>query len=561
MTRKWLFGLLCCALFFTTGAQLDKTYRAERFDVEVTVQPDGSLNIEETVVFRFTGGPFSFVFRELPTDHTDGITGITAGVDGVAWPQGTGPGEVEISGRDPIRVEWHLPPTADTSQTFTLAYTQLGVVERGEEADVLNWQALPDEYEYEIDNSRLTINFPASGRLIGEPEITAGKAVVTTESDRAVFDMQNLSPGAPLVVRLSFAPGAFTGTPPAWQAQQESQSSRAWIWITASIAVLAGGFIALIQAARNNMRSVPKSNSYVQKPPLDLPPALAGYLANQSVSWQHALATLFDLAERGHITIEQIREKSMLRSADFSLTLLDRPDGLRPHESALLDLLFTDKAGVSRDTITMGKMSHLITSSRWKGYTHTLEDEAEQEGLTNPLVKGKQKKAIGWGVALLILAPVLLIAGALFDALFGMWPLLLMGAIAFIGFMAVIFGASYTKLSDKGFQYATAFEPFRRFLQDVSKNKTDLPDNTYYEAYLPYATGYGLANQWVKRMGESDDPRIPAYFRAAEADEAVNMASFIAVIMAASNSGGAAGAAAAGAAGAAAAGGGASGAG
>ncbi len=561
MTRKLLFGLLCCALFFTTGAQLDKTYRAERFDVEVAVQPDGSLDIEETVAFRFSGGPFSFVFRELPTDHTDGITGITAGVDGVTWPQGAGPGEVEISGRDPIRVEWHLPPTTDTTHTFTLAYTQLGVVERGTEADVLNWQALPDEYEYEIDSSRLTVNFPPSGQLIGEPEITAGSAVVTTEPGRAVFDMQNLSSGDPLVVRLSFAPGAFTGAPPAWQTQQEGQSSRAWIWITAALAILAGGFLALFRMARNNMRSVPKSNSYAQKPPLDLPPALAAYLANQSVSWQHALATLFDLAGRGHIAIEQTREKSMLRSADFSLTLLDHPNGLRPHESALLDLLFTDKSGKPHDVTTMGEMSRLITSSRWKKYTRTLEDEAEQEGLTNPLVKGKQKKAIGWGVALLILAPMLLIAGALFDSILGIWSLLLMGAVALIGFLAVIFGASYNKLSDKGFQYATAFEPFRRFLEDVSKDKASLSDDAYYEAYLPYATGYGLAEKWVKRMAKSEDPRIPAYFRAAEADEAVNMASFIAVIMAASNSGGAAAASAAGAAGAAAAGGGASGAG
>lgn len=561
MSRKWLFLLLCSALFFTTGAQLGKTYRAERFDVEVAVQPDGSLDIVETVVYRFTGGPFSFVFRELPTDHTDGITGITAGMDGMTWPQGTEPGEVEISGRDPIRVEWHLPPTSDTTHTFTLAYTQLGVVERGTESDVLNWQALPDEYEYEIDSSRLTINFPPSGRLMDEPEITAGAAVVTTEPGRAVFDMQNLSSGDPLVVRLSFAPGAFNGPPPTWQAQRESQGNRAWIWITAAVAVLIGGGLALIQAARNNMRSVPKSNSSTQKPPLDLPPALAAYLANQSVSWQHALATLFDLAGRGHIAIEQIREKSMLRSAEFILTLLDRPDGLRPHESALLDLLFTDKAGVPRDVITMSEMSRLITSSRWKGYTRTLEGEAEQERLTNPLVKGKQKKAIGLGVALLILAPLLLIAGALFDSLFGMWPLLLMGAVALIGFLAVIFGASYNKLSDKGFQYATAFEPFRRFLQDVAKNKADLQDKAYYEAYLPYATGYGLAEKWVKRMATSEDPRIPAYFRAAGADEAVNMASFISVIVATSNAGGAAGASAAGAAGAAAAGGGASGAG
>jgi len=561
MNRKWLLGLLCCALLFTMGAQIGRSYHAERFDVEVAVQPDGSLNVEETVAFRFSGGPFSYVFRELPTDHTDGITGISAGVDGVTWPQGTGPGEVEISGRDPIEVRWHLPPTADVTQTFTLTYTQLGVVERGNEADVLNWQALPDEYEYEIDSSRVTFLFPPSGRLLADPEITAGEAAVTTEANRVTFDMQNLSPEDPLVVRLRFAPGTFTGAPPTWQAQRETHNSRAGIWIGLAAIVLAGGLFALLRAANENIRSVPKANSYIMKPPLDVPPALAGYLANQTVGWHHALATLFDLAARGLVEIDQTREGSAWRSAKFSLTLLDRPAGLRPHEDALLDLLFTNKRGQPRDVVTMDEMNRLITSSRWKAFTKTLENEAETDWLLDPAVDGKRKRMVGLGLALMALAFVLFIATFLVSASFGMWPLIVVGVVFLLGFLAIIFGASYTKLSDKGMQYATAFEPFRRFLKDVSRDKADLPDTAYYEAYLPYATGYGLAQQWAKRMAKSDDPRIPTYFRAAETGDPINVASFVAVIAATSNSGGAAAASAAGAAGAGAAGGGASGAG
>ncbi|MCZ2114443.1 MAG: DUF2207 domain-containing protein [Anaerolineae bacterium] len=558
MLRKLLFGLLCCALFFTIAAQRGKAYRADRFDVEVAIQPDGSLNIEEKVTFRFTGGPFSFVFRELPTDHTDGIVNITAGADGMVWPQGTGPGQVEISGRNPIRIEWHLPPTSDTTQTFTLAYTQLGVVERGSTADILNWQALPDEYEYEIDGSRLTIHFPPAGKLTAEPKITVGNALVTTEPGRAIFDMQNLSPNDPLVVRLSFAPGAFVGEAPAWQTQRETQNSRAWIWIASAAAILLGGFLALFGAARNNIHAIPKANSYVQKPPVDLPPALAGYLATQSVGWQHALATIFDLAGRGFIEIEQVREKSLWRSAEFTMTLLKYPEDLRLYEDALLDLLFTDKHGAPREVITLSEMGRLITSSRWKAYSHALEEEAKLEGLVDPTVKGKRNKMIGVGIALTLLSPLIIIGMGLFFSATGLWPLLLFGAISLLGVVAIILGSAYTRLSDKGMQYATAFDPFRRFLKDVTKKKTGMPDPTYFEIYLPYATAYGLAQQWAKRMAESDDPRIPAYFRAAETGEPMDMGAFIAVIVATSSHGGAAGA---GSAGAGAAGGGASGAG
>lgn len=559
MTRKIVFALLVCALFFTLAAQSDKSYRAERFDVDVQVQEDGSLLVEETVMFNFTGGPFSFVFRELPTDQTDGITDIQAGVDGMVWPGGSGPGEVEITGRNPIEVVWHLSPTADAVHTFELSYRMLGVVRRGDNMDVLDFQPLPDEYDYAIDTSRTSINFPVGASLAAAPELRAGDAIVTTAPESVTFDMQGLSPGDPLVVRLSFAPGAFNVAAPMWQAQRDAQNSKAWIWFVLGAIILAGGLLAFWRAARPYSRSVPKANSYLYKPPLEIPPALAGYLANATISWNHGLATLFDLAARGLVEIEQIREKTTWRAPEFAITLQERPQGLRPHEQALVDLLFIDKNGEEQDVVTLSDMGRLITSSRWKGFTSVLEEEAMDNGLADPAAKERQKRLVGWGVVITLLALPLFIAAFLLRDAFGLWTLIAVVAVAFVGIIGLIMAAAISPLSDKGYQYATAFEPFRRLLKDVTKGKTTLPDLTYYHAYLPYATAYGLAEPWVKDQAKSDFQDVPAYFRAAESSGA-EMAAFIAVISAASNSGGSA-AAAAGAAGAASAGGGASGAG
>lgn len=559
MKRKLWLCLLCCGLLLTMAAQAGKSYRAERFDVDVQVQADGLLRVDETVTFNFIGGPFSFVFRELPTDHTDGIAGIQAGVDGAPWPNGDGPGEVEITGSNPINVTWHLSPTSDVTRTFDLTYDLLGVVRRGEEADVLNFQALPDEYEYAIDSSRVTVHFPPGGQLIGEPDVRAGDATVITESDRVTFEMQNLSPGDPLVVRLAFAPGAFTSAPPAWQAEQESRNSLAWIWFVLGAIILGGGTLAFWRAGRPYLRTVPKATSYLYKPPLELPPALAGFLTNHSINWNHGLATLFDLAARGFVAIDQVREKSLFRSAEFTLTRLEQPAELRPHEQALMGLLFTDKKG-ERDVIKLSEMGQLITSSRWKEYTDALKQEADQEGLTDPSARQRQKRLIIWGTLAALLAMPLFIAAYLLSDLFGMWTLITVGAVSIAGIIGLIIAASLSLLSNKGYEYATAFEPFRRLLTDVAKGKTDLPDPTYYHAYLPYATAYGQAVPWVKNQSKSDYQAVPEYFRAAEATNSAAMAAFIVVISTASSSGGSAGAAA-GAAGAGAAGGGASGAG
>jgi len=561
MTRKFLLPLLFVALLFSIAAQDDKSYSADRFDVDVAAQTDRSLLVEETVAFRFVGGPFSFVFRELPTDHTDGITDIVAGVDGVPWPQGTGPGQVEITGRNPIVITWHLSPTSDTVQNFTLSYRALGVVRMEDDADVLDWQALPDEYEYDIASSTVTVAYPAGATRQGEPEVTAGKAEAAAGDGQVVFTQGNLSSGDPLVVRLNFAPGSFAGAPPAWQAQREVQNSRGWIWIFAAVVTLVGGLIAVFAAARPYQHTVRKANSFLHKPPMEMPPALAGWLFNQTISWQHGLATLFDLAERGLITIEETAEKKWYQSNQFAISLLDKPGDLHPHERALLDLLFTDKHGTPHDTISMSDMGALITSSRWKKFTESLEGEAEAQGLISREAKERGKRMMIWGGVLMILMVPLGAVVLLLGSFFGGWPLLFGGTIFLVGLFALLFGATLSPLSDRGLKLAETFDPFRRFLDQAGKGKIDVPDPAYYEAYLPYATAFGQAQPWVRQQSKSGYNVVPAYFRALSDDGGANMAVFIVAITAASNSGGSASASAAGAAGAGAAGGGASGAG
>ena len=562
MSRRLLLPILLVALLLSIAAQDGKSYSADRFDVDVAAQDDGALLVTETVAFRFVGGPFSFAFRELPTDHTDGITNIVAGVDGVPWPEGTGPGQVEISGGNPIRIEWHLSPTSDVVQDFTLSYQVLGVVRRGEQADVLDWQALPDDYDYDIASSTVTVRYPAGMTRQGEPEVLAGKADFAAGGNQVVFTQGNLSAGDPLVVRLSFPPGSFVGAPPAWQTQQEAQNRWSWAWIAAAVATLVGGLAAIFAGMRGFAQTTRKTDSLLHKPPADIPPALAGWLFNQSITWPHGLATLLDLAGRGVVAIDEATEKKWYRSADFLITLLKQPTDARPHERALLDLLFTDRSGAPQDAVKMSDMGRLITSSRWKTYTESLEAEADAQGLISAEAKGRRNRFLVWGVMLLFLALAVLLLTFLVGSMFGFWPFVLAAAVALLGLVAFIAGAAISPLSDRGAKLAETFAPFRRFIEQVSRGKMDVPDPAYYEAHLPYAAAFGYAVPWVKKQVDEGYSAVPAYFHALNADDGSHIAVWLVAVTAATNSGGSASpASGAGAAGAGAAGGGASGAG
>ncbi len=217
MWRKLIaFMLFFGALLISVPSAFaqEKSYSADRFDVDVVVHSDGSLLVTETVVFTFVGEPFTFVFREIPTSKTDGVEIMAASVDGRFYPQGTDAGQVEIDPGSNIRVTWHMEPTANSTRTFVLEYRMLGVVRQEDGADLLRYQPLPDEFEYGIDNSTVTVTYPSSADMLETPSVTAGEAQVDRTSNVVTFSRQNIEPDQTLIFNMRFAEGSLMRRPP-----------------------------------------------------------------------------------------------------------------------------------------------------------------------------------------------------------------------------------------------------------------------------------------------------------------------------------------------------------
>ena len=217
--------MVLCLTIGVTQAQ-DKSFGASRFDVDMTVEEGGSLLVKETVVFDFASGPFTFVFRELPLDHTDGISILEATVDGLVYPIGANPEQAEISMGNPMRITWHLKPTSSSSHIVTLTYRAYGVVRQEKGSDALHWQALPDEYEYFIGESETIVHYPAYTSLIADPALLAGTAVINQSPNQVTFTAQNLQPNSPLVLQMDFKEGSLISAPPDWQVEQQAAAER-----------------------------------------------------------------------------------------------------------------------------------------------------------------------------------------------------------------------------------------------------------------------------------------------------------------------------------------------
>jgi uncharacterized membrane protein len=281
-----------------------------------------------------------------------------------------------------------------------------------------------------------------------------------------------------------------------------------------------------------------------------------------SPSWHHALGTLFDLANRGIVAIDEMADQKWYQGKDFRIRLLERPTGLWPHEQALLDLLFEDNKGNRLDSIRLSQLSSNVTISRWKTFSESLKAELKSADLWSKEREVTRKKFFIIGIVCLILMVVGVPLIVILVDQTAVWSLVLLLALALVSIAWIIVGSIIPVWSETGAAMAADWEPFYRYIRQVGRGKVARGQMNEFEQYLPYAAAYGQLDPWVKRFKKEGWTAPPTYFHALKGAGTDSMALFVVMAHSVGSSGSSAAVAGgAGAAGGGAAGGGASGAG
>jgi len=559
MVQQLLLSFVALSLLFSPwSGPAAKSYSADRFDVDVAVQDDGSLLVTERLTLRFVGGPFTYVYRHLPAEYTDGIDVISASVDGVPLSEGKEAGQVEITGRDPVKVTWHFAPTSDSTHTFDLTYRVWGVVRQESDADVLIWQALPAEYEYSIAASTIRVTYPGTVSLLGAPEVQKGVATIEQDANTVTFDARDLKPNSTLIVALRFGAGSLIDAPPQWQTRGASGDRGGIVFamigsiVTAVVIVL---LVVFVNHAR--MPSSARGEAPLTQPPSDLSPALAGVLmregsVNATWAWPYALGTCFDLAQRGVIAIEETPRRSWLQGRDFIFRFEASHSALRPHERGVIEMLFREKSGFQSEARLSKLQGNLY--SRLKPFTEALKSECESLGFFGAERQRRRGALLLWGLILTFLGMGLIIAAAVLVGTLGALPLFVAIGISFLGIALLIASASLSPLTEDYQQTAREWKSFAKYLGDVTRGRNTLVHRDQFEGYLPYAAAFGMAESWARYLKKHEDVEVPAWFCALAADDGGHSA-FVAMMAASgsastSSAAGAGGAAGGGASGA-----------
>jgi uncharacterized membrane protein len=535
------------ALFALSGrAAAQASEQIHGYDVNLTIQPDGTLQVTETIDYDFGDAPHHGIFRDIPhrftyDDTNDRIMPISD-VSVTATPAGT-PTDVKVTndgGVTHIRIG-DPDRTITGRHVYTINYTVEGALNGFPDHDELYWNAIGADWSVPIGEARAHVQAPAD---ISQAVCFAGPDGSTLPCDRIVVDASSstatqdgLSPYEGLTVVVALPKGAVS-PPPApilderWSLSRAFSHGPAELGLAGAVLVLGVGWLSWLGWRVGRDREAigsPVDSAYPgpdaseqpvplgggpqwpveYTPPDGLRPGQVGTLVDEVANPVDVTATIVDLAVRGYLRIEEIPKEGLFGKTDWKLVRLKSGEDLLSYERLLLTGLFEDAEDLGDGTSSV-LVSQLKTKfvSRLQRVQRALYDDAVKRGWFS---QRPDKVRVTWaarGVGLTILG-----AAALVFAIWGTH--LAFAALAFllIGIALIVAAHWMPRRTAKGTGLVRRVKGFREYMDAAETEPSKFAEraNLFYE-FLPYAVVFGITEKWARAFrGLAEMPQQSFY--------------------------------------------------
>jgi len=544
-----LVASLSSALPSAVAAQ--RSMVLERFDSELRVSLDGSVEVTETLHVRFSG-EWQGIFRDLSLEHRTAegrderlkveLLGITDGTGGAL--------EFEAWNEDALtrRFQVWIPGARDATRTVVIRYLLSNVLrffDEGSEVgplDELYWNVTGNGWEIPIEGSSARIVLPEgvlpaqwagytgwAGSTGTDVEIAVDGSTVIFETARA------LDPREGLTVAVGWAPGAVS-RPPA-PSKLRRYLGQGWPVILPFLAF----FWAFGRWKEEGRDPASRTVTVQYEPPEGLSPTEAGTLLDHKVQMHDITATLVDLAVRGYIHIEvRTAEKRRAWAGPEYYFHLKKPreewGSLGSHEERYLEALFrrTSYHADGRSLVAswaLGDLPPEAADGAGEGPAFAsvalsfLADRfyADLPGIQQAvyeqlIVKGYYKRnpdevRVKWtigGVFIMVLGVIAPMVGMV-EYPPTATPFILGGALFLSGLIVLVLGRLMAARTPEGARAREWTLGFKEFLAKVEEDrfKRMITSPAMFERFLPYAMAFKVEDRWAKAFDGmfSEPPR------------------------------------------------------
>lgn len=499
-------------------AAADTGWAIDGFRADITIRPDGSLAIIESVDVDFDGLQKQGIFRDIPTryqyDDTHdrlyrlSVRGVTdASGRGVPYQVSVGDTMTEIKIGDANR-------TVSGKQTYRISYTVAGALNAFADHDELYWNVNGDQWGVPTTIASATVLVPVAGALqrvtcfqgpSGSTEPCNAGIVGNVASFGAT---RPFSPGEQLTIVTALKPGAVAVAAPDLTARRRGfvdYFSTSPLVLGLAAVVLVGGLFLVWWTwwTRGRDRGAPRGAIVPEyEPPAKLRPAQLGVLVDESADPRDLVATVVDLAVRGYLTITEHAKHGLFGRADWTLDKKKPADDLLPYERKLFDGVFTGS-----DSVLLSSLKGTFAPTL-KSAEGLLYKDATERGwfVADPSRVRTLYAGLGCLTAVVGIGLVFFLGQVLGWGLVGL-------ALVPAGVALLVLNRAMPARTAAGSALFAQTLGFKRYMDTAETDRAAFAEKEgLFTAYLPYAVMFASVEGWMRAFAGLDTAQAVSGF-------------------------------------------------
>lgn len=514
--------IIILLVFISTTSFANDNLTITRWVVDSTLENSGDLLISEDITFSFDDES-NGVYRDIVLNSTDGIDDLkvyemSKGMEipySLVLSAEKGQKDVfTVTEKGNTLQLMIFSPSEDETKTFRIEYKVKNVAVKHADTGELYYKFLGDENPTFIEYFTATINLPSidreNTRIFAHGPLNGNINFV--EDNIIKLEVSKVATDTFIEGRILF-PISFIN-----ESNNEGNNSFDNIMkeeldlarvkeekiangaknkgIFNNLSLIFSGFVAIITGFVFNKlrRDVDIYNSLNSNYPEDISPAELRLFTASIVDSRALITTVFDLARKGYMNIEEIEGLSKNKK-DFQLSRTIRPiDTLLSHEEFFIDWIF-DTIG-DGNTVT----TKIIEDYRKKNFSKFNRDFSLWNGKVKSNLKARDyydKKVVGWGWLTLVISIFGFIIGITSVAIEAFYGILLLILAIFIFIYSMII---FTRKSDKGHIQSQLWKDFKKDLQYQNITIDDYNISIPQDKVLIYALALGLPMKSIDKF-------------------------------------------------------------
>jgi uncharacterized membrane protein len=465
----------------------------KNFYMEMLMSEDGSISVQEDIEYDFGNEYKHGIIREIPYKYQIGIKNYNlrmhvhraTNFDGVPYKSKVSrdQGRLIVKVGDPDKV-------VNGVKNYRIDYIVDGAITFFNNHDEIYWNVTGNEWKVPMRRASARVYFDK-----GVPKGATAKChtgVYGSKAEECDFNMtptsiefdalRGFGEGEGLSIVIGIPKGFF----------KEPSTLRKASWFISDNWFFALPFLTLflISYVWYSRGRDPEGRSVVAvryEPPVDITPAEAGTLMDESADILDVTSTVIDLAVRGFLKIEEIESTRFIffSDRDYKLIKLKDPgeNELKTHESEVFSGLFGAGKGMVMISELKDNFYKVLPPIKKALYQELISSRYFSSNPEN--IRGIFK----WiGIGIIVVSMFL----------FQFWGVKL--SIVLSGLFVLIFSRFMPRKTKKGSLAKEELLGFREFIERAEKDRIEKlakDDPTLFDRVLPYALVFNLGDRWA----------------------------------------------------------------